>query len=419
MASRPSQTHRGQRWLENFHPAHRDAAQLLVDSIAIADEGQVRAGLTSEITRLRDEAGGGPFLLVPVMGKEDIERRRAEDAAEPGRSAAPNREEVAYKTYRPGMPISATPGSEGAVGNLIRSFAGEDPDASHDPWLHPRSPLEEVRDRRCRALVLVSDYAGSGRQVIDFAESFVRNKTIRSWKSSGLVRIVVVVFAASTLARVAMEGSRAVNEVRVARPAVSFADMEWSHADRAAIEALCLRYADRRQAWQALGFNDSRGLFVMHTGVPNNVPYILRRRGKDWSSFFEGRAFPEDLKSELGPYRATPAQLQALAASVRQQRLAQAIDSGKLSSPADRLAVVLALSSRRKRTIAELAHALRRPDAEVKQMVTFLISVGMLAPAGELTPMGREELANAKRLERVVTAGLQGTDDPYYPQALR
>jgi hypothetical protein len=317
------------------------------------------------------------------------------------------------------MPISATPGSEGAVGNLIRSFTGEDPDTSHDPWIHPRTPLEEVRNRRCRALVLVSDYAGSGKQVIDFAESFARNKTVRSWRSSGLVRIVVVIFAASTLARAAMEDSGAIDEVRVVQPAVSFADMEWSRADHEAIEAMCLDYAGRRQRWQALGFNESRGLFVMHTGVPNNTPYILRRRGGDWASFFEGRAFPEDLKSELGPYRATPAQLHAVAASVRQQRLARAVDSGKLSSPADLLAVVLALSSRSGRTIPELAHALRRPDAEVKEMVTFLIGVGMLTPAGELTPMGREELANAKRLARVVTAQLEGTEDPYYPHALR
>lgn len=419
MASRPSQTHRGQRWLENFHPAHRDAAQLLVDSIAIADEGQVRAGLTSEITRLRDGAGGGPFLLMPVMGKEDIGRLRREDAAELGFSAAPVYDEVAYTTYPPGTPISATPGSEGAVGNLIRSFTGEDPDASHDPWLHPRTPLEEVRDRRCRAVVLVSDYAGSGQQVIDFAESFARNKTIRSWRSSRLVRIVVVVFTASAVARAVMENSGAIDEVRVVQPAVSFADMGWSHADRAAIEAACLGYAGRRQRWQALGFNESRGLFVMHTGVPNNTPYILRRKGGDWASFFEARVFPEDLKSELGSYRATPAELHALAASVRQDRLAQAIDSGKLSRPADRLAVVLALLGHRRQTAAELAHALRCPDAEVEEMLTFLTSVGMLIPTGELTPMGRKELANAKRLERVATAKLQGTQDPYYPRALR
>jgi len=80
---------------------------------------------------------------------------------------------------------------------------------------------------------------------------------------------------------------------------------------------------------------------------------------------------------------------------------------------------VLALLGHRRQTAAELAHALRCPDAEVEEMLAFLTSVGMLIPTGELTPMGRKELANAKRLERVVTAQLQGTEDPYYPQTLR
>lgn len=416
---RPSETTSGQAWLSNFHPSHTDTARLLLDSLDIVSDAQIRSGLERRIRQL--EVTGGAVLLVPVLGINDIERLI--DDVPPSAVG----KHVAYETYAPGKLILATPGSEAVAGSVIRGFTGDNPATQRSPrrggtrWLHPGTPKEELAERKCRRIVLVTDYSGSGRQIVEFAETFARNRTIRSWRSSGLVRITALAYAASLSARAIVEASWAVDELVVERPARAFHDMGWAQEDMTEIEKLCRTYSGEQRGAreQALGLNESRGLFATHSSVPNNLPFVLRRYGGDWQSFFPGRNFPDDLRTELGDYQGRPASLRNLAMKSRQQRLARVIDSGRLTSPTDLMVVTMALLAHRQLGVAELAHHLHRSDAEVQQLVDYLQISGMLTPQLAITSRGRAEIQAAKRLERVVTARLTGSTTPYYPQSLR
>ncbi|MGH3999215.1 MAG: hypothetical protein ACRDTJ_17360 [Pseudonocardiaceae bacterium] len=91
--------------------------------------------------------------LLPVLSEEDIKT--------PPGCYGPH---VAYKTFSPGDPIASTPGSEGAIGNLVRELTGEQAGREPSFWLHPGTDVDELYRIRCRLLVLVTDYAGSGTQ---------------------------------------------------------------------------------------------------------------------------------------------------------------------------------------------------------------------------------------------------------------
>lgn len=428
-APTPSQTARGRAWLTNFATVDQSSMALLLDSLHIADSRDVRSGLKSEIAKLEPLLDNGTGYLVPVLSIDDINRVTKEQsrlrADGSQRMPGPLETEVkhtAWHTYHPGMPISVTPGSEGSVGSLIRDVTGDSPGKEPSQWLHPGNDLDLLRDRRCRLLVLVTDYSGSGAQAARFAQSFVRHPRVRSWRSFHWLRIIVVAYAISAEARRVLEDCRAVDQVRAAMPAPSFANAEWTSAERASIENICRHYLPPRQRKNALGFNGSAGLFLTDERAPNNLPTILRRQAPGWKPFLigeKGRVVPQDLIGELKQYRPPDRDISAVVKASNQQRLARAIKSGRLRTPADRLVALLALLAHRTYDPPAISYRLGRPEGEVNSMIDFLKRVGLLSADLTVTTRGREELRCAKRLDRVATAHLVGSDDPYYPRALR
>lgn len=417
MAERlPSTTARGRRWLANFNEHDQAAARLLLDSLQVATSSEMRFKLKKAILDQTDALRDGSGVLVPVLATEDI-HLPADQAIRTGKNG-----HIAYETFAPGARISATPGSEGFIGNLVREVV-QPPSSASGRWMGPSAALEELRQRRCRTVLLVTDYAGSGRQVTRFAQTFTRNPTIRSWRSFGWARIVVLTYAATLGARDAMESCAAIDKVQVIRPAVSFDDAGWTQDERREVERVCRAYAQRGHANEALGYSASGGLFATHESVPNNLPLVLRQlkrsRPGDWRPFFEGRQFPEDLAADLGDYRTPKRELLPIVQVAGQSRLAKAMEAGKFGTVEQRLLVILAAGVRQPQTTKSVAHLLRVTDDTATTLVGFLNHVGWLDATGLTSHAGQSELDAAKRLPRVSTAGLTGSSEAYYPQSLR
>lgn len=405
----PSQTSRGSAWLTNFSQADRPAARLLLDGVEIADPTTVRTGIRRQLDRLGELNQDSPAVLLPVLSVEDIER--------PERFYGPH---VAYQTFQPGDRIAVTPGSEAAVGNLVRDLTGARPGRERGGWLHPATTVDELHLRRCRRVVLVTDYSGSGTQAQQYADTFTRHPRIRSWRSFGWLRIAVVAYAASASAQRVMEGASSIDDVLVARPASSFETAKWTDDERQHVIQICHSYLNSRQRRHkgGLGYKGSAGLFAMHTGVPNNVPEILRTMRNGWHPFFDGRVFPADLAAELGTYSPSR-QLEPLVEAAGQARVARAIRSGRIRTPSDSLVAILALIAHRRQTITGLAHELSEPEDLVRRQVAFLTSMDLVTEDLVVTPAGAAELHAAKRLNRATTPRLWGSNEIYYPTQLR
>lgn len=132
---------------------------------------------------------------------------------------------------------------------------------------------------RVRSLVFVADHADSGDESLGYARAWLRNATIRSWRSLKLVRLNVVVFAATTAGLRRIRASGLYDKVRTVHRGMDFASAQWSEDEVRMVRKLCTDYA--RRSGESLGWSGSEGLLVFGHTVPNNLPSILhQRRGR-------------------------------------------------------------------------------------------------------------------------------------------
>lgn len=399
--TKPSETARGQAWLANFLVEDRPVAELLLDSLEFVRTSTMRPALR---TRLEQLAESGqieqPAVLTAALSMEDLKLGIKRPVAYT----------ESFKTLA--VPIDATPGSEGFVGNLIRDLL-----RSGNGWLPPSTPLEELRAQRCRSIVIVADWAGSGTQLRRYALTLTRHGTIRSWRSGKLLRVHGVAYATTqaACAHIEEKGS-SVDALWMVRVAPSFTDRPWSPADQARIEELCIRYGRGRP--HALGFLGSRSLFATDTTAPNNLPAVLRRQDPGWHAFFDGRTVPPDLVAELGDYSGDVT-FADVVSRAGQTRLA-AVGPAKHTRPqSGRLLEVMALLGRSPQSSVELAARMMLDIAVVDGLLDALRVLGLVDEHRRVTAAGRAELHAGKHAVRQVTAILRGSSEPYYPLSLR
>lgn len=416
----PSQTERGATWLSNFDPEDQDTARLLLDSLRVASSDEVRSGL---VDILRREIAHRPAALIPIRGVDDVrqtlEHRRASATAGSTSPLRPLPERlVAFEDgFTPDLPISTTPGSEGFVGTLVRDLVGMRPRDDGD-WIAPEhASLEGLRSRRCRSLVFVTDYIGSGTQVSDYISAYLRNRTIRSWRSYHLIQIVIVSFAQASGASTTLE---AVSDgCHFVESAASIYTRGWDESDVESVKALCLKYA-KGQRSQALGYGGSGGLYLSTvSSAPNNLPWVLRRTGKDWHSFLEERQIPAELTNELGGYQ-PPTDLAALVRATGQGRLARALDLRHRASSREPLVVLAHCYSAPPHNAQEVAHRTYIEVARVEAILKFLRTSGFIDERLRITPAGSDQLRSAKQIRGWAPARpLEEPTGAYYPQQLR
>lgn len=408
---KPSETKRGRDWLTNFLPEDQGAARELIDSIMFVRQSTIRLDLLQHLNALVDDGViQMPALLVPALSIEDIN-----DSLGLTRAMAP-RYHVAYESYEVGAPISALPGSEGFIGNLVRELTRQR-SAVKRGWIAPRSSLDDVKAACCRTLVIVTDYSGSGEQLVEFAKTFTRNPTIRSWRSGVFLKIHAVAYTATTAAigRLNAQGS-AIDSCSVVRTAPTFLDRPWDAELRRSIEEMCVRKSKSRSL--ALGYKGSKALFATEASAPNNLPYVLRQTGKRWLPFFEERVVPSDLASELGEYipRVTNTDLAGI---TKQRRLSESLNATFSRPSTVDLLNLLALIGRGRRDRHRLAAATAQPLIQIDALITSLQRLQLIDGECRVTHRGRAELRSGKAAQRKIRFELPASDGDYYPRGMR
>lgn len=407
---RPSATDSAQSWLAQFDVGDRPAAIALLDSIRVASASSVVAGIRGTLENyLASSRHGLPAAVFPVLAKQDM---LPLDPEKPLPESP-----IAFVDFDPSQSLSAEAGSEALIANLVREVARPLPKVELIRQAQKRPiTIDSLYAARCRALVLVTDYIGSGQQVAEYVRAWQRNPRIRSWISFGWLRIVVVAFAASG------EGLQRVRDldrppevlIHEAAPSTA-APAEWIQARK--IEELCRNYASRaRLRRPALGFRGSAGLFATAFSVPNNLPAILIESAPGrWVALFEGRTMSAEVSTAIGdfvPSRDIAYELRL----ARQSRLASRISDTTVNSRwADHLTVLALLPAEDEHLSQHIGKSL----PEVRATRLSLIELGLVDSKGHPTDQGRRELQISRRGRRAVTAGLIGSDLPYYPRLTR
>lgn len=404
---RPSDTSSGRAWLANFSQPDLNAATALLDSLRFVGLDTLRNDLIIQLESLREAKGvPGPALLLPERKLKDLGDGSHLDKAKA----------VAYVDFHPGGKISSTPGSEGIIGIALHSFAVAGTEDPENPWIAPDAPLEYLRERHCRSIVLVTDYCGTGNQVSVLADTLARNKTIKSWRSLKLIEIHVLSFAASTIALRALDAHPAVDAVHTIEAAPTLDTAPWSKKLKREIVDLCQR--ESRIEGYSLGYKGSGGLLATGRRAPNNLPAIFWQEVEGWSPLFPQRKVTPEVAADLSGYQESEP-LSALAARVGQPRVSGNQRLEYMRSASRELLRALLVVHRSAKTPTELAAALNAPVATAETLLETLRRLGFVDCEFRITPEGRAELLAQKRARRRTTAKLEGSDATYYPHSLK
>ncbi|AYV31117.1 hypothetical protein EES41_30760 [Streptomyces sp. ADI95-16] len=400
--TRPSETRQGIEWLTNFAPGDTAAAQLLLNSLHVVSETTFRQELSEQLRSTLTTDANVPAALYSV------------------RSCRPT-DTMFIGDVSPLVSSGDGGGSELIVQNILRPT-----ERSLDTAVVARSAttIDVLRARRVRSLVFVSDYAGSGEECLAYARAWLRNATIRSWRSLKLVRLHLMLFASTTAGLRRIRSSGLYDQVSVIHHGMDFASMQWSRQEAERVSELCVEYARRPE--EGLGWSRSGGLLVFEHTVPNNLPAILRQtKGRtrrpdgQWAPFFMNRVVPPGLMRELVGYRPEYDPLLGLRA-VGQVRLARAGEHHTRARGGIRhLVEVLAHVAKGRRHPEQLASAVAVSVPAAREILAQARRWGLVDDQTRLTDAGRDELRAAKIRPRQVVSRLRGSQEPYYPVALR
>lgn len=339
-----------------------------------------------------------PVALVPVLSLEDFQRSDGEVA-----DARP----TAFIDFDPAQPIANNPGSEALIAHLIGELRRGTLGASIVP-----APLTLAAMSSCRArtLVCVTDYIGSGQQVLNYVATWYRNTTIKSWRSYGWLKIVVIAYAATEAGKCAVDTSNHIDQVEVLEITPSVDRLRQSDPSGKA-EEVCRVYAKRGRVGPALGHRDSAGLFASSFSVPNNLPAILIRRSRRWVPFFDGRSVTAELADEIGDYRPDP-NLSGQLEDAGQSRLAARHSDGHIEPRWRYFISALALLPRSKE---DLALSLGLDLTTTQLILETLKQLNLIDGNSMITPAGRQELRLQRRKPRHGSSLLTPNASPYYP----
>lgn len=391
-----SESLRASTWLNQFDQEDQPYAAQLLDQLRFVPGATVTDGIRKIVeASLSSGEMQTPVAAVPVLSLEDM------SGFDPKQVSAP----VVFEHFQPSQMIADRPGSEALIAHLIREMTRSCPSGT---FAASPMTLKSLQEGETRTLLCVTDYIGSGQQVVNYVETWHRNRSLRSWRSFKWLRTVVVAYAATPAGKLLVEQSPYVDELKLIEIAP---DIRHANSMDQKVIDICRVYAKRAGLRGALGYKDSAGLFASSSSVPNNLPAILIKRSRNWEPFFDGRSVSAALAEELES-RAPSVDLPARLLDARQVRLAMRIQDGEVDQRWHNHIVVLALLPKSESVLAQFL-GVGLPT--VKRILRSLESLGLVDSSRRLTEVGKRALVAHRKKPRRTTAKLVESDSTYYP----
>jgi hypothetical protein len=396
-----------EKWFSQFKPEDRDVARMLLDEVHLVSSTAFSDGILKLIDEIASERFE-PLRRIALYSERPIKRvfgtipaffprsrhGRAEGTGVPPVVVDPRDQEV---------------GSEGIVAQLVTAYCRAHPDIALS---HP-GPTK-LRKDRVSHIVIVTDLIGSGDRIFTMLESLGNVATIRSWQSYGLIKFVVIAYAATDhgLSRLAYAPLN--HEVRsvVSCPTIHSV---FRGARRDLVHKLCRNYPPARRS-DPFGYRGGGALIAFSHGCPNNAPALLWSTAQSWSPIFPGRtalaakeAFRVDDDEML---------------KARTERLLKTKDiRQRLDRPDGQLwqstMAVLVAAEDGARGPKQISARLGVSFGEARKHFALCKQADWLADNGRPTLLGRMELKRLRRRLRPKPI-FPSDDNPfYYPSQLR
>lgn len=403
-------------WLSQFRVEDQTRAAKLVSAVVLVSHDEFSNNLRALLT-VRANAQSGPVALYAereLRKRFGIPHRLFKEANRKIKRAKGNGPQPVQPTrgYDPDV------GSEGLVAQLITELCRTD----KKKYINHPGP-DEIRRRKIRRFVLVTDLVGSGRRARTYLEAAWRVRSVRSWWSLHLLRFEVVAYAAT-------EQGRAYVEKHPSTPVVSYVvpcptiETAFGRPEAGSMKGLCIHYDPvNHDVDESLGVGGLGTLIAFAHGAPNNAPRIFHKSGTQWAPLFPARVTSSIPSKHFGTKSTADAIRQRLI-DLRHQALARGTWLEAASDQARKAFLLMAAATRSPRTDDMLAIRTGLTVIEIRTECQRLSDLGWMDSFRRLTDAGYGQLAHARakgapRGDSRNRTVAKSTKVPYYPQSLR
>ena len=377
-------TEQGKKWLDQFDLLDQGTATRLANSLTLVSHTEFERNLINKIRETASSVDG--VVSVFAISK---------------------------------LSASSNQGSEVRVANIIRNICRFDMKKFLN---HPT--IESMREAKCRAIVFVDDFIGSGNRALGFLSSFWMEPTITSWLSLKYIKFHVVAYSGTEdgINRVSKHKSKP--QISIYRNTPTFRSMPWSRETKDEVDKLCEKYGriankKRKSMWR--GYNKGMTTLVFEHGCPNNTPSILWELGfkdSNWIGLFPNRTISSSTSSVFPAEIVRGDPLQVLQ-DVGQTRLANSASLLRRGEMGQTILLLLALIAKGQRKCSTLCFATGLNSQECERILERCIKWEFLTAQKRLTKRGLAEINAARKSRIAVSKTLERGSDYYYPRQLR
>jgi len=400
-------------WLSQFNACDQPTAVELLDSIVRVSADDFRNRL-SDLIRYYAESVDGPVGLyvereLLTSGNDRKPIPLFCEAANPPRRAIGG-------GPTPFVPDNADVGSEGILAQLVSEFCRRD----NVKFLNHPGP-DAIRWAPVRALLIITDFVGSGKRAWSYMQAFWAVYSVRSWCSMRLLKFGVVAYSATSKGENKVRHHASHPTIDIVRPCPTI-KTAFNIEKKEIVRTLCEKYdPSGKPKRNSVGFDGGGALLAFSHGLPNNAPLILHKHSSSklhpWVPLFPARVtdgaraeFNDELSAE---------QIQRRLEALNQHRLACSPLLAQANSLGQRTILVLAALRRGTRTEIAIASRTGLIIPEVREIVRHIKAHAFVNDHLLLTDAGHRELKHYRRHNQRTEVYVPNNTSPYYPGSLR
>jgi hypothetical protein len=420
-----------QRWLNQFDLGDRVLAEELLNELVLVSNDDFLSGLANLIIDSSAEIPGPIGLYV----EREVRHWRGrpnrlfkESTKKPIRAYG----SLGPAAVQPTKAYDPTVGSEGLVATLVTQLCRR----FKDKFFFSPGP-DKIRQKRIRALWLVTDFIGSGNRARDYIQAAWRVRSVRSWWSGKLVSFGVLAYSSTETGRGRVEALKCKPTVHHVIPCPTV-DTSFSEHKALLIRALLDRYTPSKNKngpafWgplkESLGFMGTGALIAFAHGMPNNCPPILHRassaKNSNWTPLFPSRV-TSTIDPNLFGAALSPERIRHRLQKIGQKKLSTSSFALNERIGIGKVALLLgALAYPRRNDDNTLCHRTGMTTSEVRSLCRLMSLYRWIDVRRRLTDEGHSQLRHARKQQvahwqQLVQKPVGNiVQKPYYPQSLR
>ncbi|MBL4781598.1 MAG: hypothetical protein JKX92_05095 [Porticoccaceae bacterium] len=407
-----SETEEGVNWIAQFRVDDQVMAGRLLDALKLVSHDEFIEQLKHRILDTSNKTEGVIALFTEREVRKGKNRVPNRLYKEPYRKRGRRAYGMGPQPVKPTNNYKLIVGSEGIVSWLISEICMENP----NKFISHPSP-DQIRKKKVRKFVLVTDIIGSGNRVYEYLESAWRVASVRSWRSLKYVSFGVVAYTGTEAGIKTVKSHQSKTTVDVVIPCPTITT-EFDDITSSRIKEMCI-YCDPvdNDRIESLGYKGSGALIAFYHGCPNNAPRLLHKPGKrSWKPIFSKRR--TSAQRHIFSENDNDAELRKLLERMHETRLQKGYWIPAYSKEGRKILILLAALRRGPRFSEALARKTGLTIPEIEILLEKATQWGWVSETRLLMEAGKGQLAHARKIT-VKKEKIDQENNLYYPKSLR